>query len=71
MKIFAAVISFQKIPIWRDFIVSDTPPDLGELNEVLGMFGDFMMAQEITDENLIDKITTNLLGKIEDLKKLA
>lgn len=71
MKIFATVISFQKIPIWRDFVFSDTAPDLFELNEALGTFGDFMMAQQITDESLIGKITTKLLGQVDSLKKLA
>lgn len=71
MRIFATVIAFQTVPIWRDFVFSNTPPDLDELNEGLGMFGDFMMSQEITDQNLIEKITSKLLGKIEDLKNLT
>ena len=49
MKTFIATLFFQEIPIWSDMIQANEPPELIDLNEKFGMFGDKLLVRQVTD----------------------
>ncbi len=62
MKAYATIIFDNENIVWKDCVIQNAPPDFYAICNQFNIMGNFMIAKEITDKDILAKIEEHLIN---------